>query len=68
MKEAPCLFELAYLLGSTSNVLMNNFPTTVNGATTSGDYLSVFTTSYKDSPYIINVVLTATISDKVSIM
>ena len=47
---------------------MNNFPTTVNGATTSGDYLSVFTTSYKDSPYIINVVLTATISDKVSIM
>ena len=34
--------------------------TPVNGATTSGDYLSIFTTSYNDSPYIVNVIVTVT--------
>ena len=40
---------------------MNNFATPVNGATTSGDYLSIFTTNYNNSPYNVTVVLTATL-------
>ena len=51
----------ALKISDNSNVLINNFPTTVNGATTSGDHLSVFTTNYKNSPYIISVVLAATL-------
>ena len=40
---------------------MNNFATPVNGATTSGDYLSIFTTNYNNSPYNVTVVITATL-------
>ena len=42
---------------------MNNFATPVNGATRSGDYLSIFTTDYNNSPYYVTVVLTATLKD-----
>ena len=45
-----------------------NFSTPINGATTSDDYLSIFTTNYEDSPYIVNVILRATLPDKVSII
>ena len=44
---------------------MNNFATPVNGATTSGDYLSIFTTNYNNSPYNVTVVLTATLPGSV---
>ncbi len=40
---------------------MTNFTTQINGATTSGDYLSIFTTDYNNSPYNVTVVLTATL-------
>ena len=49
-------------------MLITNFPIAVNGATTSGDYLSVFTSNYKDSPYKVTVTLTATLPDRVSII
>ena len=49
-------------------MLITNFPIAVNGATTSGDYLSVFTSNYKDSPYTVKVTLTATLPDRVSII
>ena len=52
---------IALRISDNSNILITNFPTPINGATTSGDYLSVFTTNYKNSPYVINVVLTATL-------
>ncbi len=51
-----------------SFVLLANFPTPVNGDNTYGDYLSVFTTNYSDSPYIVNVSLTASPPDKLSII
>ena len=41
---------------------MTNFAIPVNGATTSKDYLSIFTTDYTNSPYNVTVVLTATVS------
>ena len=41
---------------------MTNFATPVNGATTSGDYLSIFTKNYDNSPYNVTVVLKATLS------
>ena len=44
-------------------MLITNFATPVNGATTSGDYLSIFTTNYMDSPYNIDVTLTVTRPD-----
>ena len=44
---------------------MTNFVTPVNGATTSGDYLSIFTTDYNNSPYNVTVVLTATLPGSV---
>ena len=40
--------------------MITNLTTAVNGATTFGDYLSIFTTNYKDSPYIVNITLTVT--------
>ncbi len=40
----------------------------VNGATTSDDYLSVYTTNYKDSPYIIKIFVTASPPDNLSII
>ena len=46
--------------------MITNFPNAVNGATTSGDYLSIFTINFKDSPYIFKVILTATLPDKIS--
>ena len=52
---------IALRISDNNNVLITSFPTPVNGVTTSGDYLSVFTTNYKDSPYVINVVLTASL-------
>ena len=39
---------------------MTNLTTPVNGATTSGDYLSILTKNYNDSPYIVDVTLTVT--------
>ena len=47
---------------------MNDFPIVINGADTSGDYLSIYTTNYKNSPYTVNVTLTVNRPDKVSIM
>ena len=47
---------------------MTNFTTPVNGATTSGDYLSIFTTNYENSPYTVNLTLTVTRPDLVMIM
>jgi hypothetical protein len=41
---------------------MTNFVTPVNGATTFGDYLSIFTRDYNNSPYNVTVVLAATVS------
>ena len=52
---------IALRISDNNNVLITSLPTPVNGVTTSGDYLSVFTTNYKDSPYVINVVLTASL-------
>ena len=54
---------VAQRINGNSNVLITNFLTPVNGAKTSEDYLSIFTTDYKDSPYIVNVVLTMTFPD-----
>ena len=59
---------IAKRISDNSNVLITNFPNPVNGATTSGDYLSIFTTNYRDSPYIVNIVFTTTRPDKVSII
>ena len=59
---------VAQRITDNTNVLITNFSTPVNGAITSGDYLSIFTTNYKDSPYIVNVVITTTLPDKLSIM
>jgi hypothetical protein len=38
---------------------MINFATPVNGATTSGDYLSIFAKNYDNSPYNVTVVIKA---------
>ena len=40
-----------------------NFIIPVNGLTTSGDYLSIFTLNYNDSPYIVMVTLAVTRPD-----
>ncbi len=40
---------------------MTNLATIVNGATTYGDYLSIFTTDYNNSPYNVTLVITATL-------
>ncbi len=47
---------------SIQNILVYNisdFPSVVNGPTTSGDYLSVYTQSYSDSAYVMNFTITA---------
>jgi len=54
-KFSYSLNVIAIRITDNNNVLITNFPTPVNGATTSGDYLSVFTTNYKNSPYLINL-------------
>ncbi len=56
---------IALKISDNSNVLITNFPTPVNGATSSEDYLSIFTTNYNNSPYVINAVVTATFPLKV---
>ena len=53
---------IALKISDNSNISITDFPTPINGATTSGDYLSVFTTNYKNSPYLINVEFTATLA------
>jgi hypothetical protein len=65
-------FTFTYVINTTStklnqNILVYNisdFPSVVNGATTSGDYFSVFTQSYSDSAYIMNFTITAYTPDK----
>ena len=42
---------IAEKFSDQSNVFMNDFPSVVNGAVTSEDYLSVFTSNYNNSPY-----------------
>ena len=46
---------------------MTNFVNAVNGTIPSDDYLSIFTTNYKNSPYIVKVIITVTRPDRVSI-
>ena len=53
----------ALKISDNNKISMTNFATPVNEATTSGDYLSIFTTNYKDSPYKVNVALTVTRPD-----
>ena len=63
-------FKFSYLTNTIalrasdqSNILMNNFPNVVNGATTSDDYLSVSTKNYNDSPYIVIATITVNLPD-----
>jgi hypothetical protein len=51
----------ALKISNKNKISITNFTTPVNGATTSGDYLSIFTKNYDDSPYNVTVVLTATL-------
>ena len=37
--------------------MITNFVTAVNGATTSGDYLSILTSNYNDSSYIVSLII-----------
>ncbi len=50
----------ALKISDNNKILMTNFATLVNGASTSGDYLSIFTKNYENSPYLVTVILTAT--------
>ena len=43
---------------------ISDFPSVINGATISGDYLSVYTQSYTDSAYFMNFTITAFTPDK----
>ncbi len=43
---------------------ISNFPSVLNGVTTSADYLSVFTQSYSDSAYVMSFTITAYTPDK----
>jgi hypothetical protein len=49
----------ALKISDNYKIMMTNFTTPVNGATTSEDYLSIFTTDYNNSPYNVKIVLTA---------
>ena len=49
---------IANRMSDNSNVVITNFASAVKGTTTSGDYLSIFTSNYFDSPYIVSVTLT----------
>ena len=40
--------------------MITDFAKVINGVTTFGDYVSIFTSDYKDSAYIVNLTLTAT--------
>jgi hypothetical protein len=57
----------ALKISNNNKISMTNFATPVNGATTSGDYLSIFTTDYSNSPYNVTIVLTATLPESVFI-
>ena len=46
-----------------NNFLITNFATSVNGASTSGDYLSILSTNYNNSPYNVSINLTVTRPD-----
>ena len=52
---------IALKISDNSNLMINNFLNLINGTASSGDYLSVFTTSYTNSPYVISVLLTTTL-------
>ena len=52
-------------ISDNNNVLITDYPTLVNGVTTSGDYLSIFTTNYKNSPYVIDVIIAASLPGSV---
>ena len=54
---------IAIRINDQSNVLLTNFAVPVNGATTSGDYLSLLTANYMNSPYIVSVTLTVSRPD-----
>ena len=55
----------ALKISNNAKVSMTNFVTPINGATTSGDFLSLFTSDYSDSPYNVTVVLTAILKESV---
>ena len=56
---------IALRISDNNNVLITDFPTLVNWVTTSGDYLSIFTTNYKNSPYVIDVIIAASLPGSV---
>ena len=58
----------AYKFNDNSNYQLTNFPTVVNGATTSGDYLLVSTKNLQNSPFLVNAVFTATLPYNLSII
>ena len=65
-------FNFTYVINATStksnqNISVYNisdFPTVINGAATSADYLSVYTQSYSDSEYMMKFTITAYTPDK----
>jgi hypothetical protein len=57
----------ALKISDNTKILMTNFVKPINGATTSGDYLSIFTTDYSNSPYNVTIELTATLPGSVFI-
>ena len=47
--------------------MITNFVTAVNGATTSGDYLSILTSNYNDSSYIVSLIINVNLPNLLSI-
>ena len=73
MNDTNCdPFNFTYVINTTytksiQNILVHNisdFPSVVNGARSSGDYLSVYTQSYLDSAYVMNFTIIAYTPDK----
>ncbi len=73
MNDTNCdPFNFTYVINtaftkSIQNILVHNisdFPSVVNGARTSADYLSVYTQSYLDSAYEMNFTIIAYTPDK----
>ena len=54
---------LALRISDNTNAMITNFANVIHGVTNFGDYVSIFTTDYKDSAYIVNLTLTATFLD-----
>ena len=50
----------ALKISDNNKISITNFAKIVNGASTSGDYLTIFTKNYGNSPYLVTVILTAT--------